>query len=213
MTKTIVMWDWDGTIVDSRGAITQALNDLAEHYNQEPVTPTEIANVMSFHKGAFWIRRFAERLDEAFDYFLKQLRIHSQQIILTSDIKTCLDYVQSTGTTQIVASNCPESLLKRECDNVALTSYFERICGTSLTNDSKKPSPDFAKQSLNGLIYDKLVMIGDGASDMLFARNIGATAVYVQSPPFRDTAIPCDIYCPDRTALLETLHQILTERK
>ncbi len=211
MTKTIVMWDWDGTIVDSRGSITQSLNDLAAHYKQEPVTLAEVANVMSFHKGAFWIRRFAERMDEAFDYFVARLNIHSKTIVVAPGIVPCLDYLKSVNISQIVASNCPEPLLKQECATVQLTDYFERLCGTSLTDNIKKPSPDFISK-LNGIDFDRCIMIGDGTSDMLFAHNIGALGIYVQATPFRDLNMPHDIYCPDTETLLQTLHQICEDK-
>ncbi len=211
MQKTVVLWDWDGTVIDSRGAIALALQETADRYNQEPVTPDEVANVMSFHKGAFWIRRFATCLDEAFDYFLERLKIHNQNLILYPGIEACFDYLKAVGATQIVASNCPETLLTRECHAVHLTDYFERICGVSLTDDVKKPSALFGDKALKGVPYDRLVMIGDGASDMLFARNIGALAIYVQAPAFRDPSVPYDIYCADRTSLLATLHQLFGE--
>lgn len=207
MQKTIVIWDWDGTLVDSIATARMALQDLAAKYGLPEIQDKDILNVMSIHKGTFWTDNFGPHFDAAFHYFLERFEHHNAQkdLEIYEGALEAMRWLKSHGIPQMVISNKPQYLLDEECDRLELHSYFVRVFGTDVMDEDKKPNLTFAHKALQDLFYDSLVMIGDGEADMYFARNLQALALYVHNPAVE--GVPYDKHFQHHDELLPFLQQ------
>lgn len=194
MDRYLIVWDWDNTLMDTTKAVELALNDTMAHYHLPPATRAELLDVMGNHKGAFWIRHFPTKIDEAFAYMMSCFSVYHKNAFLFKQAQEILSFVQAQDIQQIVVSNKPQSLLEEEVCQTKTDSFFAGIVGTKLLSDDKKPYASFGAQVLRALQYDKLIVIGDGEADMLYAQNIGATGVYVQLPENKVAGIQYDFY-------------------
>lgn len=200
--KTLVLWDWDGTIADSEPAVTAALRALAQKYALPPVTQADVTDVMNHHFGAFWHNAFGADFHVPFLYFLDQIQAYNRlkKPVIFAGIVETLTYLKQQGIAQMVASNKPQYLLDEECAAAGLTPFFVRVCGTDVNRPEQKPDVLYGQMILKGLTYDRLLMIGDGAQDMTFARNMGAEAWYVRRERLPD--VPYDLYLPSQRDIL-----------
>lgn len=194
--KTLVAWDWDGTVVDSKPVVIAALQDTAAEFHQPPITMADVSNVMNVHRGSFWTDHFGLDFEAQFNYFLTRFEYHTAQkeLHLFEESLEVMRWLKSHNVPQMVISNKPQYLLDDECDRLGLHSYFIRVIGTELNDDDKKPNISFGVNALQDLFFDDLVIIGDGSTDMEFARNLQAVAVYVQNPPLPN--VPYDYHVP-----------------
>lgn len=211
MTKYVIAWDWDNTLMNTAKAIELALNDTMQHYGLPPVTPTELLDVMGHHKGAFWLTRFPGQVDEAFEYTMNRFAIYHKNAFLFERAYEILSFVQSKGVEQLVISNKPQELLEEEVKQVKAEKFFTHIIGTQLLGNEKKPYPSFGAPILKQLDYDQLIVIGDGAADMEYAQNIGALGVYVQKCQHKVSGLTYDYYFEDLDQVYTWLKKILKD--
>ena len=100
----------------------------------------------------------------------------------------------------MVISNKNKDILIEEANRFGLTSYFHKLVGT-IGNGIAKPSKEFADFALGDIWPKNILMIGDGKSDMQFAKTLGAFGLLI-----RDESIPTDFDYDKRVSnLSETL--------
>lgn len=175
----LIIWDWDNTLADTHDAVNAGLQQVALHFNLPPVTEDEVRNVMSQHRGTFWHHHFGDDIMPAVTYYMAHYPEHNDVVKLFSGATDILAYVQERGAQQIILSNKKHNTLVDECTRLGVMPYFARVIGSDEINGAK-PSLEFSTYALQGLSYDKIIVIGDGESDMKMAENLGATAVWVK---------------------------------
>ena len=203
MQKTLVIWDWDNTLCNTKDAVLKGLNDTIEHFNSTPVEEGEVINVMTRHRGAFWTKRFPlekiyERpsLPEAIEYYVSCYQKYSNETSLFEDAKATLSFLKQCQIPQVILSNKNHDALVKEVKDKGVFDYFEIVKGTQ--GPLGKPDKEFAADIIDQLKPGKIIFIGDGHSDMLMAKNIGAIPILVHN---LDIELPYDYFC---STLFET---------
>ena len=90
----------------------------------------------------------------------------------------------------MIASNKDQYIIDDEINRFNLGSYFEKVVGGQGV-DVSKPSKDFADMVLGKVWPKRILMIGDGESDMKFARTMGAYGLFVR-PGHEEVAFSYD---------------------
>ncbi len=199
----LIIWDWDNTLMNTKPAVTAGLQDVAAFFGQPPVTEAEVVNVMTHHRGAFWQNRFGDQMVSAIDYYVACYQKHFDLVSPFEKTKTVLKAVQNHHIPQVLVSNKNHESLVQEVARHQLSSCFSAVLGTK--DFLGKPDPFFVQPILKQFHPDKILMIGDGQSDMDLARNIGATAVLVHRT---ESDLPRDYTCADLGAVLSLLQKI-----
>lgn len=200
----LIIWDWDNTLADTRMAVKAGLQDVADFYGLPPITDRDVLNVMTSHRGLFWQKNFGENVPEAIEYYVKSYRTHGNLVKLFPDTKQALDYVRVKHIPQIVLSNKHEGALLEEVERQGVASYFARIQGT--TGPLGKPDKAFTAPILDQFKPKKVILIGDGISDMLMARNMGARSILVHQP---DKTLPHEFDCETLTSVCQIIDTVL----
>lgn len=188
--KRLIIWDWDNTLANTKPAVTLALQDLAHHYQLPEITQADIANVMGSHRGDFWQKHFSQNIPEAVDYYVSCYRKHSPAVQLFDDTVQTLTYVKEKGIPQIILSNKYYEALQEEVKAKGVADYFDVIQGTN--SPLGKPEKAFVSPLLERYQPEQVILIGDGVSDMLMAKNMGAIGILVRQ---LDTQLPYQFYC------------------
>ena len=181
--KPLVLFDLDGTLVDSAVDLLNALNVIARREGIDPLPLAAIRPVVSKGARAMLAVAFPERSAEQrevlwqpfLDVYAEAVAIHSTPFLGVAEV---LDAIEASGSRWGIVTNKPHYLA---VGVVASMGWTQRsailIGGDSLPR--KKPDPDqllHACQSL-GQPPSACVYVGDDERDILAARNAGMKSV------------------------------------
>lgn len=172
-----LIWDLDGTLVDSRVDLAASLNAALA---TQGLPPLPLATVMGFvGHGALDLVRgcLAGRGDEAavLADFLEHYRTHL--VVATRPypgIPEVLERARAKGLRQAVLTNKPIEHTEGILAGLGLGGFFEAVLGGD-SLPTRKPDPEGARSILAGwgLAPEAAVMIGDSDTDTRTARATG----------------------------------------
>jgi len=179
--KTLI-FDLDGTLVDTSQDITEAINYAIEPYGLNHITVEETIGLVG--EG---ITRLIEKVlkdkiqcrDEAIKRFLgyysRNLTRHSMPY---EGVKETLEGLGRYR--KVVVSNKREALSRRLLEELCLDVYFDYILGSDSTSE-KKPSPVPILKALELTIAtpEEALMIGDSNLDIQAGHSAGVKTVAV----------------------------------
>lgn len=184
----LIVFDLDGTLIDSAGDLCAAVNAMLLHYGKKPLPQPLIASYIG--EGAAMLVRRAlggvedeAVLDVAIRYFLDYYHEHKlDRTRVYPGVFDALDTLRNgvgrRGTAMAVLSNKPVGPAQAICGALGLAPYFFRIYGgNSFT--TKKPDPVGLRTLIEeaGAAPDATIMVGDTPVDVMTARNIGARSI------------------------------------
>ncbi|MSP81634.1 MAG: HAD family hydrolase [Alphaproteobacteria bacterium] len=199
-----VLFDWDGTLVDTWGAIHAALVGTFAAHGLEPWTFDQTKTRLNALRQHFPILFGETWRDALVEYRERYYATHLDNLVPLPGAQDLLDWVAGQGVLAAVVSNKQGDGLRRESAHLGWTPRFHRLIGSGdVARDKPDPAPVLAALAGSGLAPGPNVwLIGDTDVDMAAAAATGCTAVFVgPSPP--DT--PHALAAPDCVSLLATL--------
>jgi phosphoglycolate phosphatase len=190
----LLIFDLDGTLVDSRIDLANSVNAMLRHY-QRPELPLEVIASYIGNGAPMLVRRSLGDPDdetfvqEALLYFMSYYREHKLDTTYVYEgITDSLDLIrasrngESPGTApqMAVLSNKPVVPSRGIVDALGLGQYFFQVYGGNSFH-TKKPDPAGVQALLqeSGARPQETVIIGDSDVDILTARNAGAYSIGV----------------------------------
>ena len=187
----LVVWDLDGTLVDSELDLAHSINAMLRHF-QRPELPVETIGTFIGDGAPMLVRRsLGDPQDETFirqalEYFLLYYREHKLDNTYVYDgIIPALHSIAATqnGTPprkQAVLTNKPVRPSQDIVAGLGLGEFFVQIYGGN-SFETKKPDPFGAKKLMEelGVTPAETVMIGDSQNDSLTAHNAGMWSIGV----------------------------------
>ena len=178
----LVVFDLDGTLVDSQYDLTDAVNYTRKHYGFDPLPVDKVASYLGSGITALVKAVLAELKNESFDAAVKIFKDNYVQHLTdkTLPYKDVKDMLSNIPQQKVLLSNKDEKFSKQILNTLGLSQYFAEIYGGDSFKE-KKPSPlpiyeIMKKFSLN---KENLVMVGDGANDIMVGKNAGITTIGV----------------------------------
>ncbi len=206
-----LIWDLDGTLVDSRRDLAQAMNAaLLEH----GFPPLSLEAVMAFvgHGARELVRGcLAGRGDEA--AVLESFLVHYAACLVETTrpyagIFEVLTAAQRRGLYQAVLTNKPQHHTERILQGLGLASFFDPVIGGDRLS-TRKPDPQGAIEILRrwGVGPGSVVLIGDSDTDVRTARaaGLGVLGVRYGIAPDSLVSVPPDLSVESPWELLEVL--------
>ncbi|MGB8400191.1 phosphoglycolate phosphatase [Bradyrhizobium sp.] len=201
----IVVFDLDGTLVDTAPDLIGALNYVLDREGLPPV-PLHSARTMIGAGARKLIERGLEaegrlasidditRLTSDFiDYYAAHIADASRPF---EGLESALDDLQAQGFRFAVCTNKLEWLSKRLLEQLGLSARFSAICGAD-TFGVSKPDPAILHQTVAraGGQIASAIMVGDAGTDVGVARRAGVPVIGVE---FGYTDVPIAELKPDR---------------
>jgi phosphoglycolate phosphatase len=200
-----VVFDLDGTLVDTAPDLTNALNFVLTREGL-PAVPLEAARAMIGAGARKLIERGLEadgrpagpddvtRLTNDFiDHYAAHIADQSRPF---EGLEDALDELATLGYRFAVCTNKLEWLSKLLLEQLGLSARFSAICGAD-TFGVSKPDPAILRQTIvrAGGEVASAVMVGDAGPDVGVARRAGIPVIGVT---FGYTEVPLADYKPDR---------------
>ncbi len=220
MTKTCLLWDFDGTLAYRDGMWTASVSAVLDKngylkYDKQVISKTmqpyypwakhELAHDEYFGELSWWeyieqnvVGRALSAINiegNKKEKLAKQFRSEYLRLDmwhLFSDAKVSLEKSIELGYDNVILSNhTPE--LRQITDYLGITKYFTHVI-TSAEIGYEKPNPKFYETIKQFGTYDRFIMIGDNYfADVLGAKAYGMEAILVRKP----NDMGCDSYAED----------------
>jgi len=182
-----IVFDLDGTLVDSAPDLAKALNALLAEERRRPVTLGEVKTMIGDGAAKLVERAFAATGDAPKDgiqgltaRFLGHYEGHATDLTRPyPGVRETLDRLTADGLALAVCSNKPEAPTREVLRDLDLDGYFAAVIGGDSLPGVRKPDPRMLRAVLDALRVsaDAAVMVGDNANDVAVARALNVPVI------------------------------------
>jgi phosphoglycolate phosphatase len=205
MASPTIVFDLDGTLVDTAPDLVATLNSVFAREGFAPVAYDDARNMVGrgaramIERGLKAQRRKlpADEIERLFRDFIAHYGTHiADHSRPFAGVETALDELAARGCRLAVCTNKLEHLSIQLLDALGLARRFVAICGQD-TFAMQKPDPEMLRRTIAraGGSNDLAVMVGDSATDITTAKAAGIPVVAVD---FGYSEIPVAELAPDR---------------
>ncbi len=180
----LVVFDMDGTLIDSKKDITISVNYVRKtNHNLPPLSEEEVVNAINKKERnlAFIFYKtdtYEDRDRELFEKHYKQQCITNPY--LYDGIKDVFDILKQNNIKIAVATNAPTKFAKTMLSHLGVENYFCKIIGADKV--PPKPDPSILFEIFDACGFDRkkdtAYMVGDNPKDIEVAKNAGIEAIY-----------------------------------
>lgn len=200
-----LIFDWDGTLVDSIQKIVDAMQAGADEVGLVVPSAEAVRGIIGLGLPEAIASLYPDLEDPCLAAALRQaysdwyIRLEQVPSPMFEGVKETLDACREQGFMLAVATGKSRRGLDRILDQHGLTDYFDATRCADET--ASKPDPMMLREILLqlGAAPGQALMIGDSDFDMLMARNAGMQSVAVSyGAQSRERLLCCDpVHCID----------------
>ncbi|HXY05072.1 MAG TPA: HAD-IA family hydrolase [Burkholderiaceae bacterium] len=179
----VLVFDWDGTLVDSTWAISQAILQAAADVGTPVPDRSQASHVIGLGLAQALARVVPQLPPERFGDFAASYRAHYSrsegQIRLFAGAVELLDTLRHKGVRLAIATGKTYAGLQRSLKGAGLEKHFSSVRCADQTHP--KPHPAMLQELAQEFHADlaTMLMIGDTSHDLLMAASAGVAAVAV----------------------------------
>ena len=180
----MIVFDLDGTLLDTLGDLTNAVNASLKAYGYPLREKAEIRSFVG--NGVVKLLERAagetgEKIDKLVKYFQTYYREHCKEETKPYEgILPLLATLKERGIGMAIVSNKPDLAVKLLAKEY-FSEYIQTAIGENEPTLRKKPAPDslLAAMDLVGVTAEKTLYVGDSEVDIQTANNAGVKCVSV----------------------------------
>ena len=202
--KPVILFDADGTLIDTIPLITASYKHVIElHPLERELSPMEYKNLPGPPLEVTLKELYPQADHATIEQYAQEYREynsahHDEMVKVLPGVVEMLDYCKENGYPIGVVSNKVEATVKHGLKYCGIDGYFEVVvCKEQM--EKAKPDPDGLLKgcALLNKGHDDLIYCGDAPSDIMAAKNMSAFSVGVVFDEERKEAIeklhPCAI--------------------
>lgn len=176
----VVIFDFDGVIIDSGCDIASAAQHTLKHFGQPVLPRSEIIGYVGNGVESLISRSFQDSSEETIrlaipfyrKYYMENALVETR---LYRNVATTLESIKMhMGYKRIaLVTNKPEDVAGRILDGLGVTAYFDMVVGPE--SAKLKPDPEGILQALAKLDSspEKAIMVGDSHTDIEAGKKAG----------------------------------------
>ena len=199
--KKLILFDLDGTLIDSAPDLALALNDMLTQLSRENFSLETIHNwvgngAQTLVKRALLGKKeieeeleenlFKQALELFLDSYTKNVCVDT---LLYPEVKNTLELLDKRGYRLSIVTNKPYAFVAPILEGLGIAEYFEYfIGGDSLREKKPSPQPLLHICEKLGVSVKESLMVGDSKNDILAAHaaemdSVGVSYGYNYSEP------------------------------
>ena len=183
MQYKLIIWDWNGTLIDDTWMCIEVINELLVKYSKPTLT------LEAYHKVFdFPVRKYYQRIGFDFEetpfetvgsefmdrYWQRwcECELHAGAIELIQNLK-------EENIPQIIISAAETRLIQACVEHFNIAHYFKKLCG--LDHHYATGKEGLTKECVKSVDYDPsdILFIGDTVHDFEVARAVGVACILV----------------------------------
>ena len=177
MSGDLLIFDLDGTLIDSKRDLADSVNALRAWMNLPPLADEQVSSYVGNGAQALVRRALPDatepELERGLRYFLDYYREHMlDATTLYPGVREALDRLHDAAIPMAVLTNKPVRFSVGLLDGLTLGAHFFRVYGGNSFAE-KKPHPKGIDLLVEESRADRerTIMVGDSAVDVRTARN------------------------------------------
>ena len=182
MRPELILWDWNGTLLDDVELCVDALNRLLARYGYpQRYDRDQYRAIFGFPVQDYYARAGFYFTRDSFDdlavSFMGDYIPASESCPLTDGAREALDAFAAAGLHQVILSASPVTTLEHQVAARGVTSYFDRLLGLGDIYAKSKVELGLRYLQESGFDPARAVMIGDSTHDFEVAQALGVGCV------------------------------------
>lgn len=190
-----VLFDWDGTLSDTRDIHILSINEVLAEYNLPDWNEVKKLRDTSLSLKNNFANIFGASAEEAFaKYSANYAKNTASYAKLFPFAFEVVEFLHKQGKKLMIVTNKDRKLFDMECNVLFPKDIFIRtICGNEAPKD--KPYPDHIWEALKGYLQpqditpDKVWLVGDSRFDTECALRANASPILIGKPVEDDSVI------------------------
>jgi phosphoglycolate phosphatase len=198
MARTALVFDLDGTLVDSLPDLQSALNEMLRGLGRRLLAPAEVQVMIGDGTPALVTRALSATggkepnvdFEAAHQKFLGTYQAAPTKLSrLYPGVRDTLESLRNSGARLAICTNKPQAATVAVLNGFGIAAYFNAVLGGD-TVEFKKPDPRHLLAAIDrvGATTNHAVMIGDNENDYAAARAAGVPVIlmrygYLRVPP------------------------------
>jgi phosphoglycolate phosphatase len=181
----VVVWDWNGTLLDDIGISLNAINSLLSVRNLALLDEDYYREVFTFpvkdyyHKIGFDFNK--EPFDIPAQTFIDRYNILVENCTLFPEVKDVLNSYRQKGVAQYILSAMEQGPLENTIRRNNIYDFFEGIYGLDNHYAHSKIEIGHRLVAENKLNPKRVVVIGDTVHDFDVAEELGCSSILVSN--------------------------------
>ncbi len=194
--KELIIFDFDGTLINSVQDLASALNKMLLHYNLLPLTVEQVIPFVG-NGVKLLVERSLEQsmqdnstqekevskelLEQALEVFDSAYKEgYCEQTYMYPGVVETLNYLDKKGYNMVIATNKPFFFIEPILEKLSIKHFFKYwIGGDSITPKKPNSAPLLHLAKEMNTSIDKCIMVGDSKNDILTAQNAGMDSIGV----------------------------------
>jgi phosphoglycolate phosphatase len=176
----LLIFDLDGTIVDSRLDLANAVNAMRSHLGMNTLTNERVYTYVGNGAGVLVRRSLGDQatdseFQKALAFFMDDYGAHClDYTTLYPGVRQSLDRFRDAGKRMAVLTNKPTAMSRRILEGLGVAGHFFQIFGGD-SFEQRKPHPIAVEALMReaGVDRAQTMIVGDSSVDVATARNAG----------------------------------------
>lgn len=183
MKYDLIVFDWDGTLLDSAGAIVHAIQAASRDLELPVPDDRRARHVIGLGLADALSHAVPELRPERYQAMVDRYRFHylagDHELRLFAGVREVLQELQAAGHILAVATGKSRLGLERALDHSGLRPLFQ--ASRCADECHSKPHPQMLDELMGefGVLAESTLMIGDTSHDLLMASNAGVDGLAV----------------------------------
>lgn len=182
LNKSLIIFDWDGTLMDSIGLIVESIKKSGEFFGYN-VTDEKARSIigLSLERGIEIIFSEADEQQKAdlCKLYVEYYANKSENSSLFDGVEKMITTLYQQGKLLAVATGKKRKGLERVYSSSGIQEYF--VTSRCADESGSKPDPTMLKEILleTNTAIDQAIFIGDSIHDIQMANQIGMSSIAV----------------------------------
>lgn len=188
--KQLVVFDWNGTLLDDTQAVLYADNTVLRRWGGQAVDFSTFQETVCIPKSEFFIARGCDRaviINEANKVAAlanSTYEAQAKNCKLRNGALELLNWLNKGGVTQTILSNHNIPAIQFQLTRFGLTSYFDKVlanadpAGFLLKISKQERLQQYLSQEATK--FDRVVIVGDSTEEIEIAHRLGLAVVSLE---------------------------------
>lgn len=191
MKLKAVLFDLDGTLIDSVPDLTRGVNRLLSLLNKPPLAVEDVSAMVGKGAATLLSRALAARDlvvdEETLENYLTRykawvIEAGAKDSVLLPGVKELMTALKEKGIKRALVTNKPRAMTESVIQEKGIDVFFDVVI-TPEDVQNPKPAGDMLRLACSKLDVNpqEAVMVGDSGNDALAAQNAGMSAVLLKT--------------------------------